>query len=125
MTSDGAMTTWSSSTIFFVSDAGAAADFYADKLGFTVNWRYDEDGRVPAAGVSRDDCSLLLNTQRPDRVGKGTVYLAFGEAGHDAIRADLLAKGVALKDGWWGKRLMIVEDPDGNQIWFPDPRDPG
>ena len=116
---------WGASTIVFVSDAGAAAAFYAEKFGFTVNWRHDEDGRTWAAGISRDDCSLLLNTQRPDRVGKGALYLAFGEAGYDAIRADLLAKGVALKDGWWGKRLMIVEDPDGNQLWFPDPRDQG
>jgi catechol 2,3-dioxygenase-like lactoylglutathione lyase family enzyme len=116
---------WSDSTILFVSDAGAATAFYADKLGFTVHWRHDEGGRTLAAGISRDDCSLLLNTQRADRVGKGAIYLAFGEAGHDAIRADLLAKGIALKDGWWGKRLMIVEDPDGNQIWFADPRDPG
>lgn len=112
------------STIFFVSDAGVAAAFYADRLGFTVNWRHDEDGRTLAA-VSSDDCSLLLNTQWPDRVGKGTIYFAFGEAEHDAIRADLLAKGVALKDGWWGKRLMIVEDPDGNQLWFTDPHDQG
>jgi len=36
-----------------------------------------------------------------------------------------LAKGVTLKDGWWGKRLMIVEDPDGNQIWSADPHDQG
>jgi len=115
---------WSSSTVVFVSDAGAAADFYADKLGFTVNWRSDDDGRTVAAGVSRDDCSLLLNTQRPDRVGKGAIYLGFGEVTHDALRADFLAKGVVLKDGWWGKRLMIVEDPDGNQLWFADPRDP-
>jgi catechol 2,3-dioxygenase-like lactoylglutathione lyase family enzyme len=117
--------TWGDSTILFVSDAGAAADFFAAKLGFTVNWRYDDEGRTIAAGISRDDCSLLLNTQWPDRVGKGAIYVALGEAGYDALRADLPRKGVALKDGWWGKRLMIVEDPDGNQIWFPDPRDPG
>lgn len=116
---------WSASTILFVTDAGAAAAFYADKLGFTVNWRHDEDGRTLAAGISHDDCSLLLNTQQPHRVGKCAIYLAFGEAEHDAIRADLLAKGVALKDGWWGKRLMIVEDPDGNQLWLADPHDQG
>ena len=116
---------WSASTILFVSDAGSAADFYADKLGFNVNWRFDEDGRTLAAGVSRDNCSLLLNTQWADRVGKGAIYLGFGEAAYDAIRADVVAKGVALKDGWWGKRLMIVEDPDGNELWFADPRDPG
>lgn len=116
---------WANSTIFFVSDAGAATAFYADKLGFTVNWRHDEDGHTLAAGVSRDECSLLLNTQRADKVGKGAIYLAFGDAGHDALRADLLTKGVMLKDGWWGKRLMIVEDPDGNELWFADPHDLG
>lgn len=116
---------WANSTILFVSDAGAATAFYVDKLGFTVNWRHDEDGRTLAAGISRDDCSLLLNTQRADGVGKGAIYLAFGDAEHDALRTDLLTKGVVLKDGWWGKRLMIVEDPDGNQLWFADPHDHG
>ena len=24
-----------------------------------------------------------------------------------------------LKEGWWGYKLMIVEDPDGNQLYFP------
>jgi catechol 2,3-dioxygenase-like lactoylglutathione lyase family enzyme len=114
---------WANSTIFFVRDAGAAATFYADTLGFTVNWRHDEVGRTWAAGISRDDCGLLLHSQQPDRVGKGVIYLAFGATEYDALRADLQAKGVALKDGWWGKRLMIVEDPDGNQLWIADPHD--
>jgi hypothetical protein len=30
-----------------------------------------------------------------------------------------------LKDGWRGEKLMIVEDPDGDQLWFADPRDGG
>ena len=63
---------WASSTIFFVSDAGAAA-FYADTLGFTVNWRHDEAGRTWAAGISRDDCGLLLHSQSPDKAGKGAI----------------------------------------------------
>jgi predicted transcriptional regulator len=117
--------TWADSTILFVSDVGAATTFYANELGFTVKWRYDEDGHTLAAGIKRDDCSILLNTERPDRAGKGAIYLALGKAGHDSIRADLLANGVALKQGWWGKRLTIVEDPAGNQIWFADPQDQG
>jgi uncharacterized glyoxalase superfamily protein PhnB len=116
---------WDSSTIFFVGDAGAAAAFYANTLGFMVNWRHDEAGRTWAAGISRDNCGLLLHSQSPDRAGKGAIYLGFGAAQYDALRTDLLAKGVALKDGWWGKRLMIVEDPDGNQLWFADPQDQG
>ena len=37
----------------------------------------------------------------------------------DAVRAEFEGGGVAVKDGWWGYRLMIVEDPDGNQLRFP------
>src|SRR5262249_61976107 len=113
---------WANSTIFFVRNAGAAAAFYADMLGFTVNWRHDEAGRTWAAGISRDDCGLLLHSQQPDRVGKGVIYLAFGAAEYDVLRADLQAKGGVLKDGWGGKRLGIVAGPGRHQLWVAEPR---
>jgi hypothetical protein len=28
---------------------------------------------------------------------------------------------VAVKEGQWGYRLMVVEDPDGNRLFFPYP----
>jgi catechol 2,3-dioxygenase-like lactoylglutathione lyase family enzyme len=121
---DHAMTErWANSTIFFVRDAGAAAAFYADTLGFTVNWRHDE-GRPHVGG--RDQSRRLRPAAALAAAGqgrKGVIYLAFGAAEYEVLRADLQAKGVALKDGWRGKRLMIVEDPDGNQLWIADPHD--
>jgi hypothetical protein len=39
----------------------------------------------------------------------------------DALRAELEAKGVAVKEGSWGYRLLIVNDPDGNQLLFNYP----
>jgi len=56
-------------------------------------------------------------------VGLGILYDGLGPAEFDAARAELEGKGVARKEGWWGKKLMIVEDPDGNQIYFGDPHD--
>ena len=41
----------------------------------------------------------------------------------EAVRAELEAKGVAVEDGRWGYRLMIVRDPDGNELYFPYPAD--
>jgi len=38
-----------------------------------------------------------------------------------ALRQELEGKGVAVRDGEWGYRLMVVEDPDGNALWFPYP----
>ena len=40
----------------------------------------------------------------------------------DARRAEFEAKGVAVKDGKWGYRLLVVDDPDGNQLLFSYPK---
>jgi hypothetical protein len=34
---------------------------------------------------------------------------------------ELEAKGVTVKDGSWGYRLLVVDDPDGNQLFFNYP----
>ena len=41
----------------------------------------------------------------------------------DALRAELEAKGVPVKEGSWGYRLLVVDDPDGNQIFFNYPKE--
>jgi hypothetical protein len=45
------------------------------------------------------------------------------EAGLDALRAELEAKGVSVKEGSWGYRLLVVDDPDGNQLFFNYPNE--
>jgi hypothetical protein len=39
----------------------------------------------------------------------------------DALRAELESRGVPVKDGSWGYRLLVVDDPDGNQLFFNYP----
>jgi hypothetical protein len=39
----------------------------------------------------------------------------------DALRAELEAKGVPVKEGSWGYQLLVVDDPDGNQLFFNYP----
>jgi hypothetical protein len=36
----------------------------------------------------------------------------------DALRAELETKGVPVKEGSWGYRLLVVDDLDGNQLLF-------
>jgi hypothetical protein len=35
--------------------------------------------------------------------------------------AELEGRGVDVKDGQWGYRLMVIADPDGNELYFPYP----
>jgi hypothetical protein len=41
----------------------------------------------------------------------------------DALRGELEAKGVSVKEGSWGYRLLVVDDPDGNQLFFNYPNE--
>jgi hypothetical protein len=41
----------------------------------------------------------------------------------DALRAELEARGVPVKEGSWGYRLLVVDDLDGNQLFFNYPNE--
>ena len=113
---------WMASTLFFVRDVGAAIDFYVGRLGFTLNMRYEEEGKARVAGVSRGEgCALLLTDQWPDKVGAGVLYTALGKEDFDRACAEFEANGVAVEEGFWGKPTLIVTDPAGNQIYFARP----
>jgi catechol 2,3-dioxygenase-like lactoylglutathione lyase family enzyme len=128
------MTEWFARPVLHVTDVETSLDFYVNRLGFTSPWRYDEDGRVHVAQVDRQGCALILADTWPEKIGKGLIFISLnvepnGEshlreaaiAALDSLRAELEAKGVPVKDGSWGYRLLVVDDPDGNQLFFNYP----
>lgn len=124
------MTEWFARPVLHVTDVEASLRFYTEKLGFTSPWRYEEDGKVGIAQVERQGCALILSDHWPKKVGKGLMFISMNVepdsreaqiAALDALRAELEAEGVAVKDGSWGYRLLVVDDPDGNQLFFNYP----
>src|SRR5450755_3690505 len=129
------MTDWFARPVLHVKDVEASLRFYVDRLGFTSSWRYEEDGRAHVAQVDRQGCALILADTWPEKIGKGLIFISLNVspndesemreaaiAGLDALRAELEAKGVPVKEGSWGYRLLVVDDPDGNQIFFNYPK---
>jgi uncharacterized glyoxalase superfamily protein PhnB len=119
---------WFGRPVFHVKDVDASIRFYMDRLGFTSEWRYAEDGKGHVAQIEGLGCTIILADTWPDKVGKGVMFISLNAenneaqtAGLDALRADLEAKGVAVKDGSWGYRLLVVDDLDGNQLFFNYP----
>jgi hypothetical protein len=41
----------------------------------------------------------------------------------DPLRAEFAAKGVAVEEGSWGYRLLVVDDSNGNQLFFNYPNE--
>ena len=135
------MTDWFARPVLHVTDVEASLRFYVNRLGFTSPWRYEEDGRAHVAQVDRQGCALILADSQlfggnpsgafgPEKIGKGLMFISLNvepatreaaAAAVDALRAELEAKGVAVKEGSWGYRLLVVDDPDGNQLFFNYP----
>ena len=84
-------------------------------------WRYEEEGKAWVAQVDRQGYELILSSQWPDKVGKGLMFISLDVSVLDALRAELERRGVDVKDGQWGYRLMVIADPDGNELYFPYP----
>src|SRR5689334_20174600 len=127
------MTDWFARPVLHVTDVEASLRFYVNRLGFTSPWRYDKDGIARVAQVDRQGCALILADAWPEKVGKGLMFISLNVeretreaavAALDALRAELESRGAAVKDGWWGYRLLVVEDPDGNQLFFNYPNEP-
>jgi catechol 2,3-dioxygenase-like lactoylglutathione lyase family enzyme len=126
------MTDWFARSVLHVKDVEASLRFYVERLGFTSPWRYDEEGRVCVAQVDRQGCALILSNQWPEKIGKSLIFISLNvepptyeiaAAALDVLRAEFEANGVAVNDGSWGYRLLVVDDPDGNQLFFNYPNE--
>ncbi len=118
--------------VLHVTDVEDSLRFYVKRLGFTSPWRYEEDGRPRVAQVERQGCALILADTWPEKIGKGLMFISLNVepetreaavAALDALRAELEAKDVPVKEGSWGYRLLVVDDPDGNQLFFNYPNE--
>jgi hypothetical protein len=38
-----------------------------------------------------------------------------------ALRREFVARSVPTKETWWGYDTLQVDDPDGNELFFPRP----
>lgn len=121
------MTEWFARPVLHVSNVAASLRFYVDCLGFTIPWQFEG-----VAQVDRDGCALILSEHWPEKVGKGLMFISLNVepetneayvAALDHLRAELEARGATVKDGQWGYRLLVVEDLDGNQLYFNYPKE--
>ncbi|HTP67335.1 MAG TPA: VOC family protein [Dongiaceae bacterium] len=126
------MTDWFARPVLSVTDVEDSLRFYTEQLGFTSPWRYQENGVAHVAQVDRQGCALILADTWPEKVGKGLMFISLNvepatyEAATvalDALRAELEHRGVAVNEGSWGYRLLVINDPDGNQLLFNYPNE--
>jgi len=110
---------WYSRPVLFVADLNRALRFYVDQLGFEKNW-HTGDGSGTICQVSRSDCEIIL-CQDPVRRDRARLFVELTEEGLNAFRRELAERAVPAKVTWWGYDTTQVDDPDGNELFFPVP----
>jgi len=124
-------TEWFARPVLFVADIHRTLDFYVNRLGFTESWRHEDGGKALVAQADRQGCALIFSSQWPDKAGMGVMFVSLNvdaptdplniKAALDALRGELEGNGVKVEDDEWGYRLLVIRDPDGNELWFSYP----
>jgi hypothetical protein len=105
-----------------VSDVVAAAEYYRDKLSFSIDWL---EADIALAGISRDQCRLFLAGPafRGERSNPSPAltWLNLNSKGEvdDLHRAWRSTNAILLSDPEskpWGLHEFTAVDPDGNRF---------
>ena len=110
---------WYARPVLFVADVNRAARFYIDMLGFEKAW-HSGDGTGKVCQVNHGECEIILceDTVRRDR---GRLFVELTAEGLADFRRELVERSVPSKETWWGYDTLQVDDPDGNELFFPRP----
>jgi catechol 2,3-dioxygenase-like lactoylglutathione lyase family enzyme len=113
-------------SVFFTEDAEASLRFYTEQLGFQLDWRFDEEGRVFVFQVSLLGFELILNQTEErthGRAGRGRVFIGLDDDQAEPLLGHLRAIGLTTRVADWGKPTLVIDDLDGNELFFWPPAD--
>jgi len=111
---------------FLVDDLDRAVAYYRDRLGFTVDFTYDDF----YAGISRDGCAIHLKEagklaeERAHRKREEHLDAYIDVTGIQDLYADLQRRGATvtrpLEERPWACLDFYVEDADGYILCFSE-----
>ena len=110
---------WYARPVFFVADVQRAIHFYVDMLGFEKGW-HTGDGTGTVCQVNHGECEIIL-CQDDTRKDKARLFIELTAEGLADLRRELSERSVPTKETWWGYDTLQIDDPDGNELFFPDP----
>jgi len=108
---------WYARPVLFVSDIRRAISFYVDRLGFVKQW-HEGDGAGTVCQVNRSDCEIIL-CEDDARRDKGRLFIELTRDGFGQLEDEIRERSVPVEKSWWGYDVLVVSDPDGNELLFP------
>ncbi|MEM7173595.1 MAG: VOC family protein [Pseudomonadota bacterium] len=110
---------WYSRPVFFVADLAASLNYYLDFLGFEEAWAYEEEGRKIVAQVNRGTLCEIILAQDPPRAGGSRLFIELEPEEMAAWQSEISQGEIPVTEAWWGYPVLVAQDPDGNELYFP------
>jgi catechol 2,3-dioxygenase-like lactoylglutathione lyase family enzyme len=110
---------WYTRPVLFVADVNRALRFYVDMLGFGKSW-HEGDGAGKVCQVNHGECEIIL-CEEATRRDKARLFIELTADGLTDLRRELAERSVPSKESWWGYDTLQIDDPDGNELFFPVP----
>jgi catechol 2,3-dioxygenase-like lactoylglutathione lyase family enzyme len=111
-----------SRTVFFVADAERSRRYYAEDLGFALDW----DSNDGVFQVSLFGFELILNqvaAETRTRAGHGRVFIGLEDDQGELLRKHIADKRIETHRVEWGRPTLVIRDPDANELLFWLPHD--
>jgi catechol 2,3-dioxygenase-like lactoylglutathione lyase family enzyme len=112
---------WYVRTVFFVRDAERSLSFYTKKLGFTLDWNHEPEGRAFVFQVSFRGVQLIVNEAEEGtgaQPGHGRLFIGLEDDQVDDFKQYVAERGIEAKLMRWGEPTVVIEDLDGNELFF-------
>ena len=110
---------WYTRPVLFVADVNRALRFYVDMLGFKKSW-HEGDGAGKVCQVNHGECEIIL-CEDATRRDKARLFIELTADGLTDLRREIAERSVPSKETWWGYDTLQIDDPDGNELFFPVP----
>lgn len=65
--------------------------------------------------------SARSSCEDPARRDRGRLFIELTAEALEDLRHEFAERGVPTKETWWGYETVQVDDPDGNELFFPRP----
>jgi uncharacterized glyoxalase superfamily protein PhnB len=118
-------------TSMTVNDLQKSLTWYTDVFGFTIDQKYERDGKLAGVALKAGAVRILINqddgAKGVERVkGQGLSLMFTTSQNIDAVANRIKAAGGALDmepaDMPWGARIFRLTDPDGFKFVVSTPR---
>jgi len=104
---------WYTRPVLFVSDVERALHFYIAQLGFKKQWH-----KGSVCQVNRGECEIIL-CKESERRDRARLFVELTPEGLAELRREISERSVPVQKVWWGYDVIRIDDPDGNELFFP------